>query len=197
MFFGRIKRQQAMARITDPLVHKSNLMVTELLKKQLGEETKFPAEILFFSMWLVYLAFSTAKPNASKKERQSLNDAYNQMFINNGMDAYETSDLKDETNMTTYATIFARELMSSFIIRHHEYDDAFNMDKGAAFAVPDNDFGDFVPGNLLALSIKNIYGEEYAISDPSSLDKDFVHGFMDFFTNTLSEAAGDFENFNL
>ena len=99
--------------------------------------------------------------------------------------------------MTTYATIFARELMSSFIIRHHEYDDAFNMDKGAAFAVPDNDFGDFVPGNLLALSIKNIYGEEYAISDPSSLDKDFVHGFMDFFTNTLSEAAGDFENFNL
>jgi len=197
MFFGgRIKRQQAMAEVTDPLLHKSNLMVTALLKKRLGEETNFPNETLWFSMWLVYLAFSTAKPNSSKKERQSLNDAYNQTFIRLGMDAFETSDLKDKTNVTTYATLYARDLMNFFITRHHEYDDAFNMDKGTAFAVANEDFGDFVPVNLLSLSIRNIYGPEYAISDPSSLDRDFVHGFMDFFTSTTSEAARGFENFS-
>jgi hypothetical protein len=198
MFFvGRIKRQQAMAQVTDPLIHKSSLMITALLTKRLGEETKFPNETLWFSMWLIYLAFSTAKPNSSKKERQSLNDAYNQVFTNLGMDAYETSDLKNKTNVTAYSTIYARDLMNFFITRHHEYDDAFNMDKGTAFAVSDEDFGDYVPANLLSLSIRNIYGPEYAISDPSSLDRDFVHGFMDYFTSTLSEAAGSFETFSL
>ncbi|MCH9049921.1 MAG: hypothetical protein IIA72_02380 [Proteobacteria bacterium] len=198
MIFGRrIKRQQAMARISDPLVHKSKIIVTELLKKQLGEETKLPVEILWFSMWLVYLAFSTAKPYAHKKERQSLNDAYNQIFTNLGVELYQTSELASKVNLNTYVLEFSRELMKSFMTRVSEYDDAFNMDKGVAFAVPDNAFGDFVPSNLLGLSIRNIYGEKFAISEPSKLDKDFIHGFMAFFTNTLSEAARDFENLSL
>ena len=198
MIFGRrIKRQQAMARISDPLVHKSKIIVTELLKKQLGEETKLPVEILWFSMWLVYLAFSTAKPYAHKKERQSLNDAYNQIFTNLGVESYQTSELASKVNLNTYVLEFSRELMKSFMTRVSEYDDAFNMDKGVAFAVPDNAFGDFVPSNLLGLSIRNIYGEKFAISEPSKLDKDFIHGFMAFFTNTLSEAARDFENLSL
>ena len=186
-----------MARISDPLVHKSKIIVTELLKKQLGEETKLPVEILWFSMWLVYLAFSTAKPYAHKKERQSLNDAYNQIFTNLGVELYQTSELASKVNLNTYVLEFSRELMKSFMTRVSEYDDAFNMDKGVAFAVPDNAFGDFVPSNLLGLSIRNIYGEKFAISEPSKLDKDFIHGFMAFFTNTLSEAARDFENLSL
>ena len=37
MIFGRrIKRQQAMTAISEPMVHKSTLMMTELLKTQLG-----------------------------------------------------------------------------------------------------------------------------------------------------------------
>ena len=87
--------------------------------------------------------------------------------------------------------------MGYFQNRCGEYNDAFNMDKGIAFAIPENDFGDFIPSNLLPLAIKNIYGEEFAISDPSSLDKDFVFGFMEFFSHSVSVASRNFEKFSL
>ena len=100
MFFGgRMKRQQAMAGISDPLVHNSKLTLTELLKTQIGVETEFPAETLFFSQWLVYLAFSTAKPNASKKEGGALRDSYNQMYINIAGEAYKTSELSSQIDL--------------------------------------------------------------------------------------------------
>jgi len=119
------------------------------------------------------------------------------MFTNIAVEEYETSELASEIDLNTYCYNFSSNLMLSFMERCGEYNDAFNMDKGAAFAVPDIDFDDFVPINLLSLSIKNIYGDEYAISDPSNLDKDFVFGFMDFFTNTLSDVTRNFENFSL
>jgi hypothetical protein len=197
IFGGRIKRQQRIAQITDPLVHKSELMMTELLKKKLGKETEYPVEILRFSMWLVYLGFSTAKPNPSKKEGQSLNDAYNQQFINLGMDAYESSELKSQISVQNYATQYARDLMEYFMTRCSEYNDAFNRDKGSSFLVSEVDFSEFVPDNLLSLAIRNIYGEGYEISDPSELDQEFVHGFMDFFTRTVDEVTSSFRSFSL
>jgi hypothetical protein len=197
LFGGRIKRQQKIAQITDPLVHKSKLMMNELLKIKLGKETEFPAEVLWFSMWLVYLGFSTAKPNPSKKEGQSLNDAYNQQFINLGMEAYETSELKSQINIETYATQYARDLMEYFMTRCGQYNDAFNRDKGASFLVSEIDFSEFVPFYLLSTAIGNIYGEEYEISDPSELDQEFVHGFMDFFTRTVDEVTTSFRSFSL
>ena len=197
IFGGRMKRQKRMAQVADPLVHKSKLMITELLKAKLGKETEYPVEVLWFSMWLVYLGFSTAKPNPSKKEEQSLNDAYNQLFVNLGMDDYETSGMKSKTNIQGYAIFFARDLMERFMARCSEYNDAFNQDKGASFLVPEEDFSEFVPFNLLSLAIPNIYGKEYKISDPSELDKNFVFGFMDFFNNTLNEVTNNFQNFSL
>jgi len=197
LFGGRIKRQQKIAQISDPLVHKSELMMNELLKIKLGKETEFPAEVLWFSMWLVYLGFSTAKSNPSKKEGQSLNDAYNQQFINLGMEAYETSELKSQINIETYATQYARDLMEYFMTRCGQYNDAFNRDKGASFLVSEIDFSEFVPFNLLSTAIGNIYGEDYEISDPSELDQEFVHGFMDFFTRTVDEVTTSFRSFSL
>ncbi|MBL7007129.1 MAG: hypothetical protein ISR78_08620 [Spirochaetia bacterium] len=198
MFFGgRMKRQQAIGKISDPLVHNSNLTMTELLKTQIGKETEFPVETLYFSMWLVYLGFSTVKPNPSKKEGQALNDSYNQMFINIAGEAYKTSELRSQIGLVPYSTQYAQDLMNYFINRCGEYNDAFNMDKGTAFATSENDFADFVPSNLLPLAIKNIYGEQFAIFDPSSLDKAFVSGFMDFFSHSVSVAARDFERFSL
>ena len=87
--------------------------------------------------------------------------------------------------------------MKFFITRGAEYNDAFNLDKGSAFVVSDIDFVNFVPSNLLAICIKNVFGEDFAISNPSELNKDFVHGFMDFFTSSVAEATTDFENFSL
>ena len=197
IFGGRIKRLNSMAIVTDPLVHKSVLMMAALLKTQLNEEAKFPDEILLFSMWLVYLAFSTAKPNASKKEAQALNDSYNQVFSNMADEAYKISELSSKITLTAFRYTYSKKLMNSFIARLGEYNDAFNIDKGTAFTVPDIEFNEFVPINLLTLAIWNIYGEEYAISDPSELNKDFIIGFMEFFTSTVAEGVNDFENFNL
>ena len=80
-FIGRVKRQNRMNEVCDPLVHKINLMLPALLKSQVNEDPTLPDEALMFSMWMVYLAFSTSKPNPSRKESQSLNDAYNQILL--------------------------------------------------------------------------------------------------------------------
>jgi hypothetical protein len=197
LFGGRMKRQLKMAEITDPLVNNAKIMIEEILGKLFSNENSDSDEVLLFSMWMVFTAFSTEKPNPTKKEGGAIRDAYAQMFSSIGADRFDGEISSSNNAYLQYNHEYTNKYLALLQIRGEEYNDAFNKDKANAFMTPDNDFEGFFPTNIVRLLVANCCGRNLGEDEMETFGDDFQVGFRDFMGATMSEVTTKFEGFRL
>ena len=192
-----MKRQQKMAETTDPLVNNAKLMIEEVLGNLFSNDKSDSDEVLLFSMWMIFTAFSTVKPNPTKKEGGALRDAYAQMFSSIGADRFDGEISASNNEYLQYNHEYTNRYLALLQARGEEYNDAYNKDKANAFMTPDSDFDDFIPTNIVRLLVVNCCGRNFDAGEMETIGGDFQVGFRDFFMATMLEAATKFQGFRL
>lgn len=196
MFGGRMKRQLRIGKITDPLVEKTTLTLSEMLKTTYPEYEQDLSEILYFSMWIVFLSFSNAKPIANRKEQQALNDAYGQIFNGLAMQSYDA----ERHTVISYVVPFVNQCLVNLQNRCIGYNNSYSRDRGVVLVTPDEDMGAFVSThvtNMMKDLMKNVFGDRFSSLDSSDLDEEFIRGFNCLFLSTLTEATAEFRELTI
>ena len=74
-----------------------------------------------FSMWMIFTAFSTVKPNHTKKEGGAIRDAYAQMFSSIGADRFDGEISTSNRAYLQYNHEYTNRYLALFQIRGEEY----------------------------------------------------------------------------
>ena len=200
MFGGRMKRQLRMGQVTDLLVEKATVTLSEMLKTAYPEHDQDSSEVLFFAMWLVFHAFSNAKPNANRKELQALNDAFGQNFAHLAGNIYEGEPNARDQHYLSFSLQAVNALMSHLQQRCLEYNNEYSRDRGVVLVTPYEDMDDFVSThitNMMESFMKNVFGDQLTNFCFNDSNAEFVRGFNHFFLFTLTEAIGELRDLRI